>query len=334
MTINPDLLNEIKKQFNVGEKFILAVWQGLEAVDAEAFSVCATVSELTGKLGNQWRSIDYKFSTNKRAANVLNNILSLDRPEQKGRALDVGCGYGGFLHAFNKCGFEPHGVEINPSLIALAEANLSDADFEYSIELKDIFANTCGDEKFDLITLNDVIEHLLDPRGAMKQLVNMLNPGGVLALYAPNGKSIFYATVDPHSRVFGASCLPRSLAKPLVQGALNNNGYKYTLGEYLPLEVFRNFADNHGLAFKFLSTIWDEKPENASLYMREFFDAWHRSNINVVNDRILAREIETHLWNYVAEFAKSASHATASCDIQSFVNTYLSRAWTVVLKKI
>ncbi len=161
--------------------------------------------------GDSWKYVSYSlFGTNRRAKLSLDRMFALGSPDKVGSALDVGSGYGGFVKALFSRGFEAYGIEIDRHLAALAELNLRGSNPEGKVYVGDLFSGKLKLGTFDLITVNDVIEHLPDPFGAFNMLAQMLNPGGMLGIYAPNGKSIFYAASDPHNRVFGSAILPRA----------------------------------------------------------------------------------------------------------------------------
>ena len=44
-------------------------------------------------------------------------------------------------------------------------------------------------EQFDLVFCTEVLEHLLEPRKAMKNIVSMIKPGGVALITVPEGRA-------------------------------------------------------------------------------------------------------------------------------------------------
>lgn len=94
-----------------------------------------------------------------------------------GSLLDIGCGTGVFLCVARESGFRVTGIE--PSLFASQYARN-----HYNLEV-----HTCAlpcdglpDERFDVITMWDVIEHLLSPLDALRSAYTLLSPGGELHL--------------------------------------------------------------------------------------------------------------------------------------------------------
>jgi SAM-dependent methyltransferase len=123
------------------------------------------------------------------------------------RLLDVGCGDGTFLEMARKFGWRVSGTELNPTLARAA-------GFE-AFETLD-GARAAG--PYACITLWHSLEHLADPRGAMGQLVAMLEPGGTIVAAVPNrggwqacafGRSWFHLDVPRHLFHFTPGSLAR-----------------------------------------------------------------------------------------------------------------------------
>ncbi|MFH1397230.1 MAG: class I SAM-dependent methyltransferase [Candidatus Omnitrophota bacterium] len=98
------------------------------------------------------------------------------------RLLDFGCGLGHFLDSAYDFGYLVHGVEFNEYAI-----NYIRNRYTYKIISYEDFLKT--DEKFDVVTLFDVIEHLQDPFETLNRLYNLINNKGLLII----------STMDSHS---------------------------------------------------------------------------------------------------------------------------------------
>ena len=92
------------------------------------------------------------------------------------KLLDFGCGAGGFLMMAKDYASKVAGVEKQDALRALFnEKNL------------DIFDNPDEiHDKFDVITMFHVLEHLPDPKSVIKELLNKLKDDGKLIIEVPN----------------------------------------------------------------------------------------------------------------------------------------------------
>src|SRR5712692_6887167 len=86
--------------------------------------------------------------------------------------LDIGCGVGTYvarLREFSSC---VHGIDIDEEKAHTAASRLP------NIALGAAEALPYRDNSFDVILLNEVIEHVRDDREAIREAVRCLRPGG------------------------------------------------------------------------------------------------------------------------------------------------------------
>jgi SAM-dependent methyltransferase len=127
--------------------------------------------------GEQWRKLEGHFNRAIRAA-----IL---RRKNLGSVLDVGCGSGNFLRCMKEKGFSVFGIEPSGSGSDYAR-NEHGLDIYHGM-MEDYLAAQAG-QRFDVITLLNVLEHLTDPAGALVQLRQALVSDGVLAVVVPDAR--------------------------------------------------------------------------------------------------------------------------------------------------
>ncbi len=129
-------------------------------------------------------------------------------PGKPGKILDLGCGDGSFLLAAKRAGWSVYGTEINPS--AMLDPDIA------------VFATTEEARPhgpFDCITMWHSLEHFSDPVHALRDLRQMLNPGGILMIAVPNasgaqarlfGRHWFAVDVPRHLQHFSEDSLVRT----------------------------------------------------------------------------------------------------------------------------
>ncbi|MBF0626078.1 MAG: class I SAM-dependent methyltransferase [Magnetococcales bacterium] len=101
------------------------------------------------------------------------------------RVLDVGCAGGAFPKAAADLGFRVVGVEPSRWLAQQA-AQTYGLDIRPGILEEQQFTPA----SFDMITLWDVIEHLTDPQGVLRQIHSLLAPSGLLVVNYPDHASL------------------------------------------------------------------------------------------------------------------------------------------------
>ncbi len=95
--------------------------------------------------------------------------------------LDFGCGRGVMLAAFKENGWNAKGVEFSAASAALVKK-----DFGIDVLHGPDAIEQLGAEKFDLITLFHVLEHVPDPRATIRRLAAHLGAGGRFVIEVPN----------------------------------------------------------------------------------------------------------------------------------------------------
>ncbi len=97
------------------------------------------------------------------------------------QVLDIGFGRGFFLYFLKEMGANVFGIEPDADAIRYASKDLGIPS------VRQIGVGELGDnERYDLILLMDLIEHLLNPGDALAKLSSLLNPGGYLVIWTPN----------------------------------------------------------------------------------------------------------------------------------------------------
>jgi len=95
------------------------------------------------------------------------------------RVLDIGCGFCETLGYHKNRGCEVYGVEVDENISELAERH----GFNIHIGLFD--PNNYEENFFDYVTMDNVVEHLIDPIETMRGVARVLKPGGRFVLNFP-----------------------------------------------------------------------------------------------------------------------------------------------------
>jgi len=116
------------------------------------------------------------------------NLLSKNISFEGKKVLDVGCGTGNFIKtlSFVEKNIKIYGLDYNDKAVKILKKE------KYNVEKYNLDdnLNIFFDEKFDIITMFDVIEHLNSFISFEKILNKNLVKGGYLVLTTPNSNSI------------------------------------------------------------------------------------------------------------------------------------------------
>lgn len=119
--------------------------------------------------------------------------------------LDFGCGNGAFLAEAARRGFEAVGVEPNPDARAAAQRN-SGCEV---LTIEDVIS---AGQRFDIIHLGDVLEHLPTPIETLRRLEPLLSDTGIFFIKGPLEENA--SLVRLSNRIF--TQLKRAIGRPLL----------------------------------------------------------------------------------------------------------------------
>ena len=111
-------------------------------------------------------------------------LAHLPQSKNAGTILDVGCSGGARFPVFELLGWNVEGVELDQKAASAAKTfgyNVINAPFENA---------SLPRESFEVVYMNNVFEHLLDPETGLENAREILKPKGELLLVIPNGNSM------------------------------------------------------------------------------------------------------------------------------------------------
>lgn len=109
-------------------------------------------------------------------AQIFNFTQNIIQPK---KVLEVGCGAGGILSRYFDAGFDVLGLDFDEKFLDEARKR--------KIPVKNgSLEKLRSDEKFDLIILSHVLEHIVNPAAFLQELVKHLTDEGVLYIEVPS----------------------------------------------------------------------------------------------------------------------------------------------------
>ncbi|WP_018476362.1 class I SAM-dependent methyltransferase [Pontibacter roseus] len=192
-----------------------------------------------GSIGQYYESEDYISHSNtktgiiNRAYHVVRSITTKQKVElinrhspAKGAVLDYGCGTGVFLSACKKDGWEVRGIEPNGRA---REEAAKETGESIAQNLEEI-----AGEKFEVITLWHVLEHIHTINETLEELIKLLQEEGTLIIAVPNADS---HDAQQYKADWAAYDVPRHLyhfTQPTMKRLLKR--HKMKLQEVLPMK--------------------------------------------------------------------------------------------------
>lgn len=137
-------------------------------------------------------------------------------PGNQAKLLDFGCGVGTYLKNLKKHDWNVYGIE--PSSSAANYCQQQGLDVRQGFSLRENWSEST----FDVITLNQVFEHISDPNQTLIEIHHALKSGGILLMNMPNFHSVaarlfksywFNLDTPRHNFLF----TPKTLQKLLTQ---------------------------------------------------------------------------------------------------------------------
>jgi SAM-dependent methyltransferase len=182
------------------------------------------------------------------ARQILGTVeRDLSKPVAELDVLDVGSGYGHTALALAKScrrvvGIEPCAEPARESQDLQQAEQATNTQFHHQT-----LEGFQPSESFDLIILDNVLEHLPDQRGALRRIDELLRPGGVLYLLVPNK----YWPIEVHYHLPFLGWLPLEMANVYLR--VTGKGTDYRDASYAPgfLKIIRLMNNQRGWRWRF-----------------------------------------------------------------------------------
>lgn len=106
---------------------------------------------------------------------------------RRGLLLDVGCATGALLELARLRGWDVRGVDVSEYATRIAREY-------YSLEIftGELAEAAYPDEHFDVVVMDDLIEHVADPSALVQESYRILRTGGLLTLNTPNRAGLWH----------------------------------------------------------------------------------------------------------------------------------------------
>jgi 2-polyprenyl-6-hydroxyphenyl methylase/3-demethylubiquinone-9 3-methyltransferase len=146
------------------------------------------------ELAAKWWDKDGEFRPLHQINPLRVNFIEERSSVEGKKVLDVGCGGGILAEALNELGANVTGIDASENTIGVAKSHSSSigSDVIYIQNTIEEFISSHPNEKFDVITCLEMLEHVPSPNEIIKSCSNLLKDDG----------NIFFSTINRNPRSY------------------------------------------------------------------------------------------------------------------------------------
>jgi SAM-dependent methyltransferase len=122
-------------------------------------------------------------------------LTTAQKKTEIGNILDIGCSTGLFLDIAKEKGWRTYGLELNKIEFSIAKEKEHNI---FNTLLEDVYFN----EKFNIVSLWDVFEHIKNGSNTLKLIKNLLTDNGVILLQIPSSDSLAARVMQSKCNMF------------------------------------------------------------------------------------------------------------------------------------
>ena len=213
------------------------------------------------ELGRLYSSGNYRTGKGKRFGFLIESLIHLGRilkrrriteHVKQGRILDIGCGRGLFLDVMRLGGWSVIGTELN-------EETASYATKVFGLEILpgDLVQHQLPGESLDAININQVLEHLKNPREVLMECRRLLRRSGLLVISVPDLRSLQFTVGKESWFLLDLPCHLFHFSEEGLKDLLKKNGFhikrvKRFNREYSPFGWLQTLLNVSGIRFNLL----------------------------------------------------------------------------------
>ena len=331
-----NLYEGIAKTFGVSLQFVRLYFmrqQGLGRFHKDSWEALYQALDPLQKL-----HVEFAMTTVIRGREIARLLDNNSCIRYKRRYLDVGTGFGGFLRAFKDFGFsEVVGIELQAHLAEYAKANIAGIESAQVLNVDFEEADCSGLGKFDLITCNDVIEHVKQPAKVIQKMTALVSESGCISLKVPNKDSVSFVKSDGHFQLFGITQLSKEDAATYYSEALglSKDNYLFEMGESYELEWYLEKMGENGMDLHIIDTHLTGEISDMPNFISDLnstYENWCKHEKPKFSDSV-SKTVQSVMISYIFKLENDFNSLDDEVSKEGFRNKYLSSFWTIVALK-
>jgi len=184
---------------------------------------------------------DYESEAQSMKKTFANRVDALRKYGQGGSLVDIGCATGAFMERATRF-WKTYGIDVSRYAIDLAKKKNLD------VVCGDLLTTQFNNQKFDVVTLWDTIEHVTDPRSTLKRIYEITNTGGVVALTTGDVGSLTARLCGKFWHLYNIPQHLSFFSKQSITDILKETGFSVREISYPPLTLTTDY-----LAFRLVT---------------------------------------------------------------------------------
>lgn len=168
------------------------------------------------------------------------------------KILDCGCGRGQYVLAFIKLGADAWGCEYEESKVV--EYKKLNPQYAKRVAKGDIQNIKYNDNSFDIVFVNEVLEHVPSDEVALREISRILKPKGFLFIFSPN-RLYPFETHGVYLKKSGRLLAHYVPFIPYIPLHIGNKFFNYWSRNYWPHEL-RKLINRCGLDIIQIEYVW------------------------------------------------------------------------------
>lgn len=160
--------------------------------------------------------------------------------------LDVGFGNGTYVAAFASNGARVSGVEVNDTLLEMANRYIEEKGTHATLSVYDGVHLPYPSDHFDYAYSLSVLEHMSEPQKVLTEVARVLKSGGCMYLAFPNRLMVR----ETHTGIWFLSYLPRSVGSVVLRMFFSRNSIEELNLHFIGYLKFLSILKGTGLRIR------------------------------------------------------------------------------------
>lgn len=200
--------------------------------------------DLLRKYSKQYKRIYQNFTDE-----IEKTLLLKNKNQLRGlKVLDIGCFIGEFLELMKEKGAQVYGFELQKEAVKIANEKLHGRAYRI-----DVMNDKFPEQKFDIVTMIGLIEHVTNPIKLIKKCKKILKKDGLIFIQTPNTDSLFAKFMGKYWPPYSPVEHIHLFSRQSLEKVLRTNGFQHIQFKQswkkLPIGYVYNMLKNFGPEF-------------------------------------------------------------------------------------